>query len=358
MIEIANILCPYPHLDENGALVDGLTYSSAPICHKCKTRDCASTLDWSDSPFPEHRTCPSGVSVVRLAFDDGDLICTGFLASGKNTSCTPQLRKALREHKIHWDEIERWHCSIANAFPMVQDLAEEKAKQLTHSLHDVKAAVNTVTRNAEGLLGEVAGATEEEREDNAPPLLRSLVESVRLLHARLQMTAMVNNPLAAAHGRRHPTPVYRLFHRMAHIFERVAARKTVFLRMNGNSTNRPSCYDSLDYLALVLIDNAVKYSNKGKEIRVIVDDLYPKPGAVGVRVESYGPVLKDNEIARMFERGFRGEYAIAESSQGFGLGLTIAKTIADAHGFELFYEKQPSSRNDSIGNNIFRFTVG
>ncbi len=357
MLDIARILCPFPHFDETASLVGGLVYMPAGFCTKCDRQPCSNDVVWDGADGPEHAACPKGASVVRLPFPDGDLVCAGFLASGKSTSCTPAQRKQLRNNKIHWDEISSWHNAITKAFPKVHSIAEEKAKQLTHSIHDVKAAVSTVTRNAEALLSEVPGSTEEEREDNAPTSLRSLVEAIRLLHARLQMTAMVHNPEAAKHGDRHPTPVYRLFHRMARIFERVAARKTVFLKMQGHSTNKPPCYNSLDHLALVLIDNAVKYSQKRKEIRAIVDDHPSRNGAVNVRIESYGPILKDDEIPQMCARGFRGEYAKKHASQGFGLGLAIAKTIADAHGFELTYRKQPSSHDVSVGNNIFGFTV-
>ena len=331
-------------------------YTSAPFCKECGSAECRGSLDWSRTTSIEHQVCAQGVSVVRLVFPDGPLICAGFLASGANSECSPSQRKRLRQYKIHWATICRWYEAIWKTFPQVARRAEERAKELVQSLHDVKAAVSTVTRNAEALLNEQPGDTEESKEDNAPPELRSLVQAVRVLHARLSMTALVHNPEAAKYGEKHPTPVYRLFHRLVRIYESVAARKCVFVKgMAGVSYNKPLCYDSFDILALTLVDNAVKYSHRGKEVLVRVNDAAGE--RVEVAVESYGPVLADDELAQLFDRGFRGRHAKRFTAQGFGLGMSIAKTVADAHGFKIEYERSVSKRDSTVGNNVFTFTV-
>ena len=49
-----------------------------------------------------------------------------------------------------------------------------------------------------------------------------------------------------------------------------------------------------------------------------------------IRVSNAGPVIPERDLERVFERLYRGEYA--RSSPGSGLGLTIARRIAELHG--------------------------
>ena len=53
-------------------------------------------------------------------------------------------------------------------------------------------------------------------------------------------------------------------------------------------------------------------------------------GNIFISVRNTGPPVPPEEIPRVFDRLFRGEYA--RHSPGSGLGLTIARQIAELHG--------------------------
>ena len=75
-----------------------------------------------------------------------------------------------------------------------------------------------------------------------------------------------------------------------------------------------------------LIDNAIKY---GHSADVSVDR---QPGAVRIRVRDAGPGIAPDELARVFEPFYRVESSRSRESGGTGLGLTIARNIAEQHG--------------------------
>jgi signal transduction histidine kinase len=75
-----------------------------------------------------------------------------------------------------------------------------------------------------------------------------------------------------------------------------------------------------------LIDNAVKY---GREAMVVVDRI---GGAARIRIRDKGPGIADAELARVFEPFYRVETSRSRESGGTGLGLTIARNIAEQHG--------------------------
>jgi two-component system sensor histidine kinase KdpD len=77
-----------------------------------------------------------------------------------------------------------------------------------------------------------------------------------------------------------------------------------------------------------LLDNACKYSSAGSSIKVAIE-LQDK--SVAVRVWNSGSLVPSSEHARIFERFYRGSEA-RHLAPGSGLGLYVARKIAQAHG--------------------------
>jgi signal transduction histidine kinase len=78
-----------------------------------------------------------------------------------------------------------------------------------------------------------------------------------------------------------------------------------------------------------LLENAVKY---GKSARVIVDDDDTR---LEIRIQDEGPGLPQAELEKVFEPFYRVEGSRSRETGGTGLGLTIAKSVAEAHGGSL-----------------------
>jgi two-component system sensor histidine kinase QseC len=302
----------------------------------------------------DHTVCQRGFSLVTLSWPLGRVLCNGLIVAGLNTTCPSVLRKANQGQKVAWEEILSWHSAVSKMTPLINQYCEEKARELIEGLHDVTTAVNLVTRNAEAIIATLAGGTDDEKIENAPPSLKSLLKSIELLRTRLSMSSIVANPESASFGQKHPIPVYRVFHRMVRLFEEAASRKQVKMRMTGSSHAMPLCFDSFDTLALVLIDNAVKYSAEESTIDVIVHDT---GRTVKVAVQSYGPYVPREMQNKIFERGFRTPGAEKFAAQGSGLGLFIAKAVADAHGFSIHYKSFNVNQTDREGQNEFLFEV-
>jgi signal transduction histidine kinase len=75
-----------------------------------------------------------------------------------------------------------------------------------------------------------------------------------------------------------------------------------------------------------LIGNALRY---GGAARVSLTKDF---GGVAITVEDDGPGIPEADLARMLEPFTRGEPSRSSSTGGAGLGLTLARAIADQHG--------------------------
>lgn len=85
-----------------------------------------------------------------------------------------------------------------------------------------------------------------------------------------------------------------------------------------------------------LIDNALKFSPVGSEIRVTVED---RLDAVRVSVADAGPGIALEEQGRIFEKFYRSTRS--DRMQGAGLGLFIVHRIMDLHGAALALDSLP-----------------
>jgi signal transduction histidine kinase len=84
-----------------------------------------------------------------------------------------------------------------------------------------------------------------------------------------------------------------------------------------------------------LIDNAVKY---GHNARVTAERT---KGATRIRIRDSGPGIEAAELARVFEPFYRVESSRSRESGGTGLGLTIARNIAEQHGGTISLANHP-----------------
>ena len=83
----------------------------------------------------------------------------------------------------------------------------------------------------------------------------------------------------------------------------------------------------LRQLFLNVLDNAIKYTPSGGEVEV---EVVREEEWVKITVRDTGPGIPEKDLPRIFGRFFRGQRHGRE--KGFGLGLSIAKAIAEAHG--------------------------
>ncbi len=82
-------------------------------------------------------------------------------------------------------------------------------------------------------------------------------------------------------------------------------------------------------LCSVLLDNAVKYALPGSAVSLT---LVQERGCAVLRCANECEPISDEDMKHLFDRFYRPDKSRSSSTGGFGIGLSIARSIAEAHG--------------------------
>lgn len=106
-------------------------------------------------------------------------------------------------------------------------------------------------------------------------------------------------------------------------------KKRIKIEYNKNDVFVKGNRESLEKLLTILLDNAVKYSSNNKEINV---EYFEKGKRVIINVRDEGVGIPKEDLPFIFERFYRSDASRSKlNALGYGLGLSIAKSIVEVH---------------------------
>lgn len=97
----------------------------------------------------------------------------------------------------------------------------------------------------------------------------------------------------------------------------------------------------MEQLLSTLLDNSVKYTDEGGAVWV---RLNREGRHLRLSVENTCPALPDVPPEKLFDRFYRGNFARTQKSGGYGIGLAVARSLAQANGGSLRARYLPPNR--------------
>ncbi|MFD5914789.1 ATP-binding protein [Streptomyces massasporeus] len=240
------------------------------------------------------------------------------------------------------DEVGRLGRAFDRMLGRLAQSEEDQRRLVQDAGHELRTPLTSLRTNISLL----------RRIDELPPKAREELVADLGQEAR-ELTDLVNELVDLAAGQSDTEPPRRVD--LADIAEEVAgvarrrSGREILLRASGDTTTdgRPGM---LTRALSNLVENAVKFDQGGRAPVEIVVAGPARPGTIRVEVLDRGPGITDHDLARVFDRFYRA--ADARSLPGSGLGLSIVREVALAHGGDAF-----AHRRDG-GGTVIGFTVG
>ena len=125
---------------------------------------------------------------------------------------------------------------------------------------------------------------------------------------------------------------------IVHTFQQAYERDIHFDAQSADLTIEAN-YDQMEQLIYILLDNALKYSEKA-----VVVAVSGTTQAVCLQVTDYGCGIGEEDQEYIFDRFYRVDKARTRSTGGTGLGLAIAKEITEMHNGTIALESIPNEQ--------------
>jgi two-component system, OmpR family, sensor histidine kinase CiaH len=93
--------------------------------------------------------------------------------------------------------------------------------------------------------------------------------------------------------------------------------------------------ESIKKVFIILLDNAIKYTSKNGKIDV---ELIKEKNKIKLKIKNTGEGIKKEDLDKIFERFYRVDTSRARDTGGYGLGLSIAKSIVESHNGKIYAE--------------------
>jgi signal transduction histidine kinase len=216
-----------------------------------------------------------------------------------------------------------------------RQLNEMKSQFVASVSHELRAPVASIRLMADALeAGKVAPETAKEfhrliaREGAR---LSTLVGNV-LDHARIEQGRKV--------WKMELCDLTSLVADTVRVMEPLAQEKGITLKQELSSVEANADADAVQQALVNLLDNAIKFSPKGSLVTITLasdDERY----TWHLSVRDEGPGIPREEQSRIFERFYRPGDELRRETQGTGIGLSLVKSIVEAHQGAVTIESEP-----------------
>lgn len=230
-------------------------------------------------------------------------------------------------------EVQAARAELERAFEQLKEVDRLKSEFFANVSHELRTPLTLILSPVDELLDKLAPSAERDAlkvvRRNATRLLRmidDLLDLARLEAGGLRLRIMQFDPCELAR-------------RVAENAMPAAKAKRIDLVFGANCTPAARYGDPhrIEIILTNLIGNAMKFTPSGGRIEVAV---FHNAAGTSIEVSDTGPGISRDEQERIFERFHQTETSERRRQGGVGIGLALARELAQLHGGSLTVESQ------------------
>jgi heavy metal sensor kinase len=235
--------------------------------------------------------------------------------------------------KTRGDEIDQLAATFNQMVDRIQNLLKEMKEMTDNIAHDLKSPITRIRGIAEVTL--TTGKSFEEFESMAESTIEECDRLLDMINTMLLISRTEAGVETQPHDRIDLSAVVR---DVCELFEPSAEDSAIAFHceieegvgFNGDMR-------MIQRMLSNLLDNAIKYSTPGGRVDVSLSRLGPDRTAISVIDRGAG--ISEEDLPHIFERFYRGDQS--RTKPGIGLGLSLARAIARAHGGDISVGSAP-----------------
>jgi len=223
------------------------------------------------------------------------------------------------------DELQRLTVTLNAMLERIESSVKRIRQFTANASHDLRTPLSLIRTHAELALRRTR--TESEYRESLTRILCVSEETTQLVEALL---TLARADAAAAH-------LHFVEIDVTPLLQKISCQISILANSAGLSFTSHVAAEplflrgdpaALESLLLAILDNALKYTPTGGTVQIRSFALQEE---VAIEVEDTGVGIASEDVARIFDRFFRADQARSREVPGSGLGLSIARWIAEIH---------------------------
>jgi signal transduction histidine kinase len=262
-------------------------------------------------------------STLRPIYDLIEVV-QGIISTGRTQTRVPA-RSAQR------DAVDELSALFNTMLDRINGLIAAMGESIDNVAHDLRTPIARLRGIAERALQSADPAEQKEA------LADCLEEADRIVSILSTVMDISEAETGVLQMRRDPVQLRTLLAEVVELYEVVAEAKKVAVTIDpGEEVVVSASRDRLRQVFANLLDNAIKYTREGGQVRLAVAG---DADSAVVTVADTGVGIAAEHLPRIWERLYRADPS--RSERGLGLGLSLVKAYVEAHGGTVDARSEP-----------------
>ena len=212
-----------------------------------------------------------------------------------------------------------------------RQLAEAEKEKMRANLlraisHDIRTPLTSIMGAATSLMNQDSTCTDKERAELAAHIYDGSEWLLHMVENLLSVTRIKNNSQSL---KMNPEIVEEIVSESVERIQKRIPDASIHIEIPGEVLMIPMDAMLIEQVLINLLENALTHSHSTQPIDLIVDH---NENFVVFHVIDYGIGINESEITQLLNGTFDSSTLTVDSQKGMGIGLSICKTIIDAHG--------------------------
>ena len=220
-----------------------------------------------------------------------------------------------------------------------------RANLLRAISHDLRTPLTGISGNASVLLNGSAQMEESQRHKIYGDIYDDAIWLINLVENLLSVTRIENGTMNL---KRQTELLDDVINEAMHHLDRKSGEHKITVKQEDEFLMARMDTRLIVQVFINIIDNAIKYTPAGSEIKVHV---FQKDGFVWTEIADNGNGVADADKNKLFQMFYTAENQKGDGRRGLGLGLALCKAIINAHSGEI------GVRDNSPRGSVFYFTL-
>ncbi|CDF83408.1 hypothetical protein PKB_2061 [Pseudomonas knackmussii B13] len=304
--------------------------------------------------------CPYGLSYFSSTVGSAPVVVFGVKGSLVGSKISKELKHELKGRNLDEARFKEWVQRLNHLDSVIDKHILERQSELLDPLHDPIRLARQLEAISISLLESSGSArTLDAQLDQASAEMKSLVKAAGLLNDYFDLVSIYFNPAAARFGRPVSTSLHGILRKITSIlsgFDAGEEGARIKVNFRGECYRNFNLRESFKIIPFSLISNAVKYCLSG-EVTVRLREMQDR---AEVSIVSQGPPIEAEETDLIFKKKYRGQWS-RSLRKGEGVGLYLAKIVADAHNININVTSQrlggQKFGETPLATNTFKFEI-